>query len=576
MSRRKISELESATDITGSDLIQVVDVEDSEMAVSGTNKKATAQLLADELSKIASFKSTGTTATRFLVDRFADVINVKDFGAKGDGITNDRDAIQSAIDSSSSQSVVYLPSGTYKINSALFIKKSNTRITGDGVGVTKIFTGNDGNYAAIDVRTSLAAGNLYNITIENLTIDGNKANRPTAGGNGILLLCNTQNSITDTRILNVEIYNCRNAGILMEGRNFPAWPASVPSDDAYRVERTQVNGCVIFNNDGVGISQFKASNSKITECTLFNNGLENITIDIRSNGCIVDGNTFFKHLGGTGNIGVDTGDACVISNNFIDNENDTTASAGFRTGIALNSQIPALQGNTDTVITGNVILNCSDNGIYAHNDTGIGGDKAGSGIIVGNTFAGNGVDIRAEDGYGPLYVKSNKIQTINITDIQANDVRFGAGDICFNGTLSSDQTQAISVSTGTWYKVALDTNTGGRLTSISSNEIQLSAGGLYQINASLRFNGLTALDADYISIAIKHTPVGGSSTDLVVTNIDPNAGSFVSDVQEITTSVCSLLDKGNIGLYFRVFSANSGTVTIKSGNSSKLTGALIG
>jgi hypothetical protein len=45
----KISQLESATDITSNDLIQVVDVEDGDMAPSGTNKKATASLLANQL-----------------------------------------------------------------------------------------------------------------------------------------------------------------------------------------------------------------------------------------------------------------------------------------------------------------------------------------------------------------------------------------------------------------------------------------------------------------------------------------------------------------------------------------------
>ena len=45
----KISQLESATDVTANDLIQVVDVEDDGMAPSGTNKKATASLLANQL-----------------------------------------------------------------------------------------------------------------------------------------------------------------------------------------------------------------------------------------------------------------------------------------------------------------------------------------------------------------------------------------------------------------------------------------------------------------------------------------------------------------------------------------------
>jgi len=57
----KISQLTSATDITASDLMQIVDVEDGVMAPSGTNKKITAQLLADDLAGIVSAGSIATS-----------------------------------------------------------------------------------------------------------------------------------------------------------------------------------------------------------------------------------------------------------------------------------------------------------------------------------------------------------------------------------------------------------------------------------------------------------------------------------------------------------------------------------
>ncbi|MEY0216873.1 glycosyl hydrolase family 28-related protein, partial [Providencia rettgeri] len=58
-------------------------------------------------------------------------INVLDFGAKGDGVTDDTDAIQSAVNSLSGDSrggVVYLPRGTYIISKSININRES----GDG------------------------------------------------------------------------------------------------------------------------------------------------------------------------------------------------------------------------------------------------------------------------------------------------------------------------------------------------------------------------------------------------------------------------------------------------------------
>ena len=72
--------------------------------------------------------STGSSASRSLADRWADMINVKDFGAKGDGVTDDTAAIQAAIDYAyhHQHQTIYLPAGNYKTSSSLYLDAPGT------------------------------------------------------------------------------------------------------------------------------------------------------------------------------------------------------------------------------------------------------------------------------------------------------------------------------------------------------------------------------------------------------------------------------------------------------------------
>ena len=60
----------------------------------------------------ATALATGSTTARTLANRFADVVNVKDFGAIGDGVADDTAAMLAAEAASES---VYFPEGNYKV-----------------------------------------------------------------------------------------------------------------------------------------------------------------------------------------------------------------------------------------------------------------------------------------------------------------------------------------------------------------------------------------------------------------------------------------------------------------------------
>jgi hypothetical protein len=67
--------------------------------------------------------ATGSTTTRTLATRFGEQVNVKDFGAVGDGIADDTAAIQAAIDyaGANNKQSIYMPGGTYKTTSPLYL-----------------------------------------------------------------------------------------------------------------------------------------------------------------------------------------------------------------------------------------------------------------------------------------------------------------------------------------------------------------------------------------------------------------------------------------------------------------------
>lgn len=82
--------------------------------------------------------STGSDTARTLAERFADIVNVRDFGARGDGITDDSDAIQKALSYSSDKDIhVYFPYGKYITSKSIYVERSS-RLTITGKGA-KIF-----------------------------------------------------------------------------------------------------------------------------------------------------------------------------------------------------------------------------------------------------------------------------------------------------------------------------------------------------------------------------------------------------------------------------------------------------
>jgi len=71
---------------------------------------------------LVSSSLTGASTYRSLTNRFASQANVYDFGAVGDGTTNDASAIQAAIDSLVNGGTVYFPPGKFYIGANIYVR----------------------------------------------------------------------------------------------------------------------------------------------------------------------------------------------------------------------------------------------------------------------------------------------------------------------------------------------------------------------------------------------------------------------------------------------------------------------
>ena len=121
---------------------------DGEVAWDTTNKKLklgdgsttggksaaySEDLAASAGSSAIGFLQVGTGAVaRTAQAKMRDVVSVKDFGAVGDGVTNDTAAIQAAINSKSGFLGVYFPAGVYRVTSQITISTDRVMLYGDG------------------------------------------------------------------------------------------------------------------------------------------------------------------------------------------------------------------------------------------------------------------------------------------------------------------------------------------------------------------------------------------------------------------------------------------------------------
>lgn len=100
-------------------------------------------------------------------------LNVKSFGVRGDGMTDDSAGIQKAFDSIKDNGTIYFPKGTYIIKKTVVIP-SYIRIIGESKRSTVLlYKGTDKAFVSGARSGGKYGTGSYHITIEDITIQGN-------------------------------------------------------------------------------------------------------------------------------------------------------------------------------------------------------------------------------------------------------------------------------------------------------------------------------------------------------------------------------------------------------------------
>ena len=342
----------------------------------------------------------------------ANTLNVRAFGAVGDGQTDDTLAIQSAVNSAAAVGggIVYIPAGVYLISASIELF-SHTGLRGDGMGASVLKVKDQVGVDIIGVvRTHLARAEqpLTNVVVSDLTLDGNRANQSAGLQFGFFAGVKADVRPPDEDIVcwRVEAHSFQGYGFdphELTDRLFIIECVSHNNvRDGFAIDgiiNGVVRGCIAYNNIRHGFNVITSSRNVILD--------QNIAYGNQSNGFTIQNGSYNIQITGSmayQNVG--DGIYCIgVNDNFLSNNNI----------FENNENGIRLRGCARTTVIGNRI--CNNSQLEHNRFSEVFVDDDGSIPTVDCSFMSNHIastkEVRARYGVRETPGEGNVVQSGN-------------------------------------------------------------------------------------------------------------------------------------------------------------------
>lgn len=416
--------------------------------------------------------------TRPVSEKLAEVPSVKDFGAKGDGVTDDTAALQTAIDSGANE--LFWPPGHYVTTATLRPAHNQSWVTPVGQTIIKPSASAPTNTHVIAHNTDGSAGPLVNFAMSGFIVDGNSKE-------GGLILYGCQR----LRVTDCVFQNCETYGMGLQAR--PGYAIDEPQDDII-LTRCQFNNngqgsvfdgldvkhctnatleaCTATGNTDAGLN-LRGSNLDLIGCQAVGNGTagillqSNYTTGVDSYIRVIGGQAYGTSGGPGLELQGDTGNTSYIEVSAFQSYSNTGVGVRISGSGKVTGSITALQSRSNTShgveITGDYSGALSFNGGLVAGNGGDGFRTAGKGAVLNGLAILNntGAGYREVAGADNNYLMASCVVSGNATDVAAR-----VGVETDAGFMAARSAHAVRMFPGKSSGIELQTDSGGAHSSV--------------------------------------------------------------------------------------------------------------